>query len=530
MGSKRAADDDGHQPATEKRQRPSTAAASPYASRRSAQAPDLTYGQRAAFGDLGDATVPTGDDLEWEDETDALAYLRSVRQEARGIPNVLAASRDPQLEADRSIYDNGRGDFRGYYHDGAYVAFPEGYEYDGDDGDGEEGGEEEEAEDDDDDGEGDEDDSEATSPDRPRNSNSAEIHEAYFASLTAQYEALRRFLHTAPPGRVVAALPREHTPEVGNFAASAVTFKQWAGRMSNTDPRPAQVAAMHKDGVVRLLRILLGGNFFRKGHVLRERTSRWLWALLARLPSRGELDYQEIGCVRELGKRAVLSMVSLAEAEILEREYDVGGGNAAGDNDDAAADDADGEAPDVVDHKGDRAPADEEIRPDSSVENSVDQGPKAPLERTQSPSAHHVAGDAAAAAQAPAQTSDEAASPPDVEMQDDSDMEDEGEVSADPPPPQREPPADLETAKLQLLAQLNGDKDKPGPDALGDTGDTGAAVEQTPEPVEESPEERAKANVRATLNMILTVAGEFYGQRDLLEFRDPFGRVLEEGG
>lgn len=58
----------------------------------------------------------------------------------------------------------------------------------------------------------------------------------------------------------------------------------------------------------------------------------------------------------------------------------------------------------------------------------------------------------------------------------------------------------------------------------------GAAVEQAPEPVEDSPEERAKANVRATLNMILTVAGEFYGQRDLLEFRDPFGRVLEEGG
>ncbi len=34
---------------------------------------------------------------------------------------------------------------------------------------------------------------------------------------------------------------------------------------------------------------------------------------------------------------------------------------------------------------------------------------------------------------------------------------------------------------------------------------------------------RAAMNQRATLCMILTVAGEFYGQRDLLGFRDPFG-------
>lgn len=524
MGSKRAADDDGSRPATEKRQRPSTAAASsPYTSKRSAQAPDLTYGQRAAFGDLGDATVPIGDDLEWEDETDALAYLRSVRQEARGIPNVLAASRDPQLDADRSIYDNGRGDFRAYYHDGAYVAFPEGYQYDGDDSDGEEGEEDEGDNCEGDEGhEGDEDDSEATSPDRPRNSNSAEIHATYFASLIAQYEALRRLLHSEPPGHILAALPRENTPEVGSFA-SPVTFKQWSGRMRNNDPLPAQVASMHKDGVIRLLRILLGGNFFRKGHALRERTSCWLWALLARLPGRGELDYQEIGCIRELGKRAVLSMVSLAEAEILQREYGVGDANAAGGGE---------EGPDAVDH-GDHGPAVEETRPGSSAENSMEQDPKARPERVRSPSVH-ITEDTATAAQAPSNTSGGmsggAASSPDVEMQDDSDMEDEGEVSADPPP-QTEPLADLETAKLRLLAQLNGQAEA-GQDAPDDTNPT---VEQVLEPLEvaaaeDGPEERAKDNVRATLNMILTVAGEFYGQRDLLEFRDPFGRVLEESG
>jgi hypothetical protein len=42
---------------------------------------DTTSGQRGAFGDLGDATTaPAGDsDLDCEDDSEALAYLRSVR-------------------------------------------------------------------------------------------------------------------------------------------------------------------------------------------------------------------------------------------------------------------------------------------------------------------------------------------------------------------------------------------------------------------------------------------------------------------
>lgn len=43
------------------------------------QKPDATYGQRSAFGSLEHATHPSDDDLEFEDEGDALAYLKSVR-------------------------------------------------------------------------------------------------------------------------------------------------------------------------------------------------------------------------------------------------------------------------------------------------------------------------------------------------------------------------------------------------------------------------------------------------------------------
>ena len=40
---------------------------------------DVTYGQRLVFMSVEDSTVPSDDDLEFEDEGDALAYLRSVR-------------------------------------------------------------------------------------------------------------------------------------------------------------------------------------------------------------------------------------------------------------------------------------------------------------------------------------------------------------------------------------------------------------------------------------------------------------------
>lgn len=43
-------------------------------------ATDITYGQRCCFPGLGDAVAHSSDEeLDFEDETDALAYLQSVR-------------------------------------------------------------------------------------------------------------------------------------------------------------------------------------------------------------------------------------------------------------------------------------------------------------------------------------------------------------------------------------------------------------------------------------------------------------------
>lgn len=40
---------------------------------------DVTYGQRCCFPGLNETLAQSDDDLDFEDETDALAYLHSVR-------------------------------------------------------------------------------------------------------------------------------------------------------------------------------------------------------------------------------------------------------------------------------------------------------------------------------------------------------------------------------------------------------------------------------------------------------------------
>lgn len=447
---------------------------------------------------------------------------------------------------DRSIYLDGTGDFRGYYQDGAYVAYPPGYfdqdedeyededdyeendDYEGDPQDYDEGEEPVKEEDVDidydedeieDDGENDFESSEGG----PRNSNVDEIREAYFASLTNQFLALRTLLQTDPPPHLLSALPKSNPTEVGGFGPRTDTFSRWAGRLRGTDPIPAQVAGMHKDGVVRLLRVLLGGKFLRKRQELRERTSRWIWALLARLPDRGELDYQAIGWIRELGKRAVLLMVSLAEMEVLREHYDVGDGGSSAGGAEAEVDVDEG--------------VDEELGPEECIDYD-----DVPLDTTWPPEPVVNDDDNKADAkdnttEAPTNGTKIKGEDSDVEMQIDSDEEKEdGEVSA-APQQAREPTADIETAKARLLSQLDGagaadtdinsvETEKLPATALEDEAFAALAADEEAQKQEQL--QRARANERATLNMILTVAGEFYGQRDLLEFRDPFGGMQAE--
>lgn len=239
---------------------------------------------------------------------------------------------------------------------------------------------------------------------------------------------------------------------------------------------------MDKGAVLRLLRVLLGGKFLRTGVDLRERTSRWIWALLARLPDRGEMDHMEVGHVRELGKRAALLMHSLIEMAALREEVELGGHDG-----DAGAEEWVGEVEVEVEAEveADEPVAKEKDRDTATHTNYDPPPPDRPYAPASNPSA-------------------------DGKADMDDDVED-GEIADESEPMDLE--SDIESAKARLLANLENAASPNSDEGASGTKDTG---EESFDPV------RSRMNMRATLNMILTVAGEFYGQRDLLEFRDPF--------
>lgn len=384
-----------------------------------------------------------------------------------------------EMSVDRSIYESGHGDARGYYKDGAYTAAPnEGAHADTD----------------------------------TDHESSSRLDAAYFASVATHFHALRTHLHQSPPAAALAALGSHQSPHVGRFGPSSRTFSVWSSRLRQSDPHPAQIAAMDKGAVLRVLRVLLGGKFLRRGVELRERTSRWLWALLARLPDRGELDHTEVGHVRDLGKRAALLMWSLKEMAMLREEVE-GGQEEEVEEEGAEAElgpHADGMGEEVWvagdDTDGEDRPQEDEV--DKREVSPVAEGREEPLvQPTTTPEP------VPSSTMAPASLLDGDANRDANSKADEGDEVEDGEIADDSVPMDLE--EDIESAKARLLANL----EDMGDSLAAESGSKDAGQhEEMPafDPV------RARMNMRATLNMILTVAGEFYGQRDLLEFRDPF--------
>ncbi|KAH8170080.1 v-snare [Sarocladium implicatum] len=417
---------------------------------------DATWGQKYVFSSHEHATtIPAGEESDFEDDADAMAYLMSVRSQATEIPHLLVAPKvqmGPQLPADfeatsadnddaqleegeeieeEDYHNQAEGQATGYYEDGAY--FDLGYDDDQEEGETTENGADE-----------------ATA-----------MQEAYFAALMRSYTSLRHVLNTKPPRDASKRLPRTHLTHAAPFSRTSHTSTTWTKILTTLDPHPLQLALLSKDSVFLILRVLLGGQLLQRGRDIPERTSRWLWALLARMPEPGELTHWELGWIRDLGKRAVLLGRSMEEMEALREEVEEG-----------------------LDEGGEE-PAVDELVDDDAV---------------QSPS--RAEGSSPRPAEVPEEEKDEQEEEKeeeDVAM----DLESSDEDESSPP--------DLEEVRRRLLAQLDHDE--------------GDEEERDKEEALREAETRAKMNMRATINMVLTVTGDFYGQRDLLEFREPFGAM-----
>jgi hypothetical protein len=369
---------------------------------------------------------------------------------------LLVAPKQPPSEAEYDGYDDYDEIYdepRGYYEDGAYTALPSPF------------------------------------PEPPPSALST-----YHASILARFETLHTHLLRRPPQAVLSSLDQNHEH---HMATTADSYRRWRWRVSNTDPHPAQVAGMGKETVVRLLRLLardksaFGGNSKCK---VTKRLGAWAWALLAKLPDRGELNSEEVGVVRELAKRAVWWGV---EGRMGELEQQALREQAEEENDE-----------DVV--------LDVEIDVNDDAEPSEDMAVSGAAKSTQpiiGPVLPQLNSTSEAGATLDASNTDGKADPPSDEL-----AAARARLLAN-----LEEGSDAAVAKTQEKAIHVVDDAARGIEvAVDDDVDDGERDEGEYEEEDEEDDEvdDIDATAQATLQMIITIAGEVYGQRDLLEFRD----------
>lgn len=438
-------------------------------SRQQAVSVGLSYDEGPANGSLSyadeDEDEAEGDDEEGEASDDDVVDNKDDRDYTLGH---------------RDLYESSVGDARGYYHDGAYVAAPAEEDYGSSSAGGHANGHDRTVS-----GEDGVNDNDNASVDP--GAESARFSAAYRSRLLlihfAELRAIvRPFLESYDPDQLadaVAALPPDHDTDVGPLSTKSGVYRRWLHLLRTTDPLPAQIAAMDKVSVLRLLRVLLrgllaggssssrssrAGRFEQKllggggsgggGHGnsngstgidMTGRTSRWLWSLFARLPDRGELDYREVGYIRDVAKQAVMRLAHLS--------YDMDGADVHGGGD---------------------------------YEEEEEQGEN----------------------EVPAQT--ETAEATQAEPIKDENENEKAEGKEDPEDVPMDMESEPETGEVKAAEDANTAKEDEKPEDV--LGEDKAGQE----------DEDGEMQQRATLEMVLAVAGEFYGQRDLLAFRTPW--------
>lgn len=336
------------------------------------------------------------------------------RSEARTVPPVLRVAPIPPAEGDLDA--TSAGDAGGYYADGAYTAAPTLPQH---------------------------------SASKPSHDDPSDPQEAYYVSLLARVGALHHTLLDVPPLAAIQALD-DTTHPLSLPKGSKKATAQWRRLVQMHTPRMAQLACMDLEsvlGVLGIVRGLLGGvvtaattnTGTADGSEVREKVQRlgaWCWGCLARCRDVGELGSEEVGELRELGKRAVGVLVGLREG------------------------------------KGKLYGGDEEDEIEEEQEQEQQEGNVGQV----------VVGEGA---------------------------EEANDI-------------DLETAKVRLQARLGSSaQTETEEEEEGEIADDGAA------PNSERPAEDPSKASRAMLDLIITIVGEVYGQRDLLEFRDLWDEDVE---
>lgn len=395
---------------------------------------DPTYGQRGAFPGLDDSHDDEG--LFYGPASDGLEYLRMVRSEAKTVPNLLVAPIAPTTQSEKNgVY----ADYpQGYYSNGAYTATPlplskSNQTYTN-------GGQKEDQ----------------------------DPQEAYYASLCARFAELTETLQSPPP--------RATQDSTDVYYHDWRNSRFWRKKIRNTTPTVILLAQLTQESVICGLEVLeslltLAVLKGKKGKSI----GAWIWGLLGRCREVGQMGSEEVGVLRNLGKKAVWLLRRISAGEV------IGGVVEEPDVDMGEEDEEEGEGEEEKVEDGadllDTEDADDGYSP------YIDPIATAALGHDRNSEDHPIA-----------TTSD----------------------------------ADLAKAKQHVLNSLATDQ------AQLDSTETNASNEdgiQSPAPTypvtelemdgEGVSKEKAneKAMIHAALDMLVTIIGEFYGQKDLLDGR-----------
>lgn len=298
--------------------------------------------------------------------------------------------------------------------------------------------------------------------------------EIYYNLLHHRFRLLRSTLRCIPPASLISALDSHHP--ISHPANSSRARSEWRDLLQRVDPQMVQLACMDTDSVYLVLRTvarLLSGATTSTDIAYVKRIGAWVWGLLGRCKDPGEMSSEEVGEIRDLGKRAVKILLKIREEENRdeffkrEGEGETGGGQMG---ETAAYSEDEDEWTEFSDEREGVGPGNTNNAEGAAASTGAEQ----------------------------------------VDQQPGGD----GDV--------------LEVAKEKLQQKLEPQLSEGQAGQSNDTGGTGvneATNEDGNDEYLPSDESDIKRESRALLDMIISLVGEFYGQRDLLESRD----LWEEG-
>lgn len=316
-----------------------------------------------------------------------------------------------------------------------------------------------------------------------------ETQRSYNNLLRHRFLLLRSTLRCSPPAGAINTLDNDHPISLPRKAGSA--HKIWRRLLVTVEPRMIQLASMDMDSVLEVLEILarMMSDVVRGDDTQRvRRIGAWAWGLLGKCREVGQLSTREVGVIRNLGKRAATILRKVQELENDEYEEDVDSSVADRPKEETQQGnlaecerDTEEEA-----QQGSTAQDEEGTKPETQSELPTAQGEEEAKEEAQ-PETTIQNEEESKQAELPEVAEAQDSSMPDASLEE----------------------SDLEAAKARLQARLQNNYDSIKTPASCDN-----------EEEEEEDEDDWSIQTHALLDMIITVVGEFFGQRDLLQERE----------